>query len=200
MRSLAVALALAAALPAAAQQAAAGAVRADRAAVEILPPRAGASELRTPEGFLRVEGGMIGASSGTFGVYPAGAYGAGTSTGGVTGGAYGAGARPPPPSVAAAPQPQPELAPAGPPAGLERCRPERTRYLRRLLYFVGIDVDDPLALVDGIAGAPGAASGSFLFTAYGALGGLEPLRPLAWDQELRSLGRELAACQRGLER
>lgn len=196
MRSLALALALAAALPAAAQQAAAGAVRADRAAVEVLPPRAGASELRTPEGFLRVEGGTIGASSGTFGVYPAGAYGAGTSTGG----AYGAGARPPPPSAAASPQPQREVAPAGPPADLERCRPERTRYLRRLLYFVGIDVDDPVALLDGLAGAPGAASGPFLFTAYGALGGLEPLRPLAWDQELRSLGRALAACQRGLER
>ena len=194
MRALALALALAAAAPtpAAAQPAAAGAVRADRAAVEVLPPRAGASEVRTPEGFLRVEGGTIGAGSGSFGVYPAGAY---------AGAAHLAGARPPPPPAAAAQPPRRELADAGAPGpDLDRCRAERTRYLRRLLYFAGIDVDDPLALLDGLAGVPGVAAGPFLFTVYGPLQGVEPLRPLAWDQELRSLGRELAACQASLER
>ncbi len=179
MRPLA--LILLAALPAAAQQQAVpGGVRADRAAVEVLPPRPGATELRTPEGFLRVEGGALAAGTGTFGVYPAGSR------------------TPPPPAVLAGPMraQAPGAATAAPAQPGERCRPERARYLRRLLYMTGIDLEDPVAFLDGLAGREGASE-AFLFTAYGLLPGVDPIRPLAWDLELRSLARELAACQRG---
>ncbi|GEJ55277.1 hypothetical protein [Anaeromyxobacter diazotrophicus] len=179
MRPLA--LILLAALPAAAQQQAVpGSVRADRAAVEVLPPKPGATELRTPEGFLRLEGGPPLAGTGTFGVYPAGSR------------------MPPPPAlVAGAARAQAsDAAVAAPPAKPgEPCRPERARYLRRLLYMSGIDLADPVGFLDGLAGREGAA-GSFLFTAYGLLPGVDPIRPLAWDFELQSLARELAACQR----
>ena len=177
MRSLALTL-LAAALPAAAQQqAASGAVRADRAAVEVLPPRTGSPEIRTPEGFIRMEGGALGAGVGTFGVYPAGSR-----------------VPPPPALLAAAIQPRP--GDAGPPEKApDRCRPERSRYLRRLLYMIGIDLEDPIGFLDGLAGREGA-SAPLLFTAYGLLPDIDPVRPLAWDFELKSLARELAACQR----
>ena len=176
MRPLALAL-LAAALPASAQLAPPGVVRSDRGAVEVLPPRPGATEIRTPEGFIRVEGGVLGAGAGSFGVYQAGAR------------------VPPPPLVAVAARPQVEdVARAQPLA--EPCRPERSRYLRRLLYMAGIDLEDPLGFLEGLSGREGTSSG-ILFTAYGLLPAIDPIHPLAWDLELRSLARELAACQRG---
>lgn len=169
-----------AALPAAAQQQAVpGAVRADRAAVEVLPPRAGAMEIRTPEGFLRVEGGALAAGTGTFGVYPAGSR-----------------APAPPALVARAAPAQAPDATAAPVRPAERCRPERARYLRRLLYMSGIDLEDPVAFLDGLAGREGAPE-ALLFTAYGLLPSVDPIRPLAWDFELQSLARELTGCQRG---
>lgn len=177
MRLLALAL-LAAALPASAQQAPPGVVRSDRGVVEVLPPRPAATEIRTPEGFIRVEGGVLGAGAGTFGVYQAGAR-----------------VPPPPPLVAAAARPQVEDVTRAQPFP-EPCRPERSRYLRRLLYLAGIDLEDPLGFLEGLSGREGTSSG-ILFTAYGLLPALDPIHPLAWDLELRSLARELAACQRG---
>ena len=174
MRSLAVAL-VAIALPAAAQQAPAGTVRADRAAVEILPARPNASEVRTPEGFIRVEGGPLGPGVGTFGVYRAGAR-----------------VPPPPELLAVAARQEPAAEPA---RGPDRCRPERSRYLRRLFYMIGIDLEDPLGFLDGLAG-PEGYSGAILFTPYGQLPAIDPIHPLGWDLELKSLARELAACQR----
>jgi hypothetical protein len=175
MRSLALLLLLAS-FPASAQQAPLGTVRAGRAAVEVLPAR-GAAEIRTPEGFIRAEGPALAAGAGTFGVYPAGSR------------------MPPPPALltaAARPQQDETAAPARP---SDPCRPERSRYLRRLLYAIGIDLEDPIAFLDGLVGREGSSSGPLLFTAYGQLGMVDPIHPLAWDLELKSLARELAACQ-----
>jgi hypothetical protein len=60
----------------------------------------------------------------------------------------------------------------------------------------GIDLEDPLALLDGLAG-PSVNPGALLFSAYGLLPGVDPVRPLAWDFELQGLARELAACEIG---
>ena len=148
------------------------------AQVESLPQRAGPAEVRIPEGFIRVEGGGAAAGRGSFGVYPAGAYRSSA----------------PPAQVVA---PSGEAAPRAPdeaPARLaDPCRRERNRYVRRLLRMDGIDVDDPLAILDGLSG-PAGYSGSLLFSAYGLLPGVDALRPLAWDFELQSLARELSAC------
>jgi hypothetical protein len=57
----------------------------------------------------------------------------------------------------------------------------------------GVKVDRPLELLDGLAG-PGTVGSNVLATGF-VTPGIDPLKPLAWDQELRSLGRDLAACQ-----
>jgi hypothetical protein len=171
-----------------------GSVRSDRMALELLPPRTG-NEIRTPEGFIRLEGsGAAPASLVSFGTYrPV----------------------PVPPQVTPAAHGTPavarteaaEGAPGGDGSALsaaaspahEPCRVERSRYVRRLLAMSGIDLDDPLAFLEGMAGAGGYPA-HYLFTAVGLLPGSDPIRPLAWDLELRSLARELAACSRASER
>lgn len=169
-----------------------GSVRSDRMALELLPPRAG-NEIRTPEGFIRLEGsGAAPASLVSFGTY-----------------------RPVPPQVTAAARGTPVVArteaaegtPGGDGGALsaaasparEPCRAQRSRYVRRLLAMSGVDLDDPLALLEGMTGAGGYPA-HYLFTAVGLLPGSDPIRPLAWDLELRSLARELAACSRASER
>ncbi len=170
-------------------QAPGGTIRSDRGTVEILPPRAGSAEIRTPEGFIRAEGPTpaVGAT-GSFGVYTAGAYGR---------------AAPPPGAVAAGPSlgegQQVGLGPWGEaPARRtpDPCRNERRRYVVRLLHMAGIDVEDPLAFLEGLAG-PAAYPGALLFSAYGLLPGVDPIRPLAFDFELQRLARELARCAKG---
>lgn len=169
-----------------------GSVRSDRMALELLPPRAG-NEIRTPEGFIRLEGsGAAPASLVSFGTY-----------------------RPVPPQVTAAAHGTPVVArtdaveeasggdgsapsAAASPAR-EPCRVERSRYLRRLLSMSGIYLDDPLAFLEGMTGAGGYPA-HYLFTAVGLLPGSDPIRPLAWDLELRSLARELAACSQAGDR
>ena len=147
------------------------------ATVEMLPQRGGRTEIRTPQGFVRVDDPRGAASgSGTFGVYPAGAYGR---------------TPPPPGSAAEVASREPAPRPAADP-----CRRERSRYLRRLLQMDGIDLDDPLAVLDGLSGPEGYA-GAALFSGYGLLPVVDPIRPLAWDLELRSLARDLAACAAG---
>ncbi len=87
----------------------------------------------------------------------------------------------------------PALAPGAPRE--DPCRSERSRYVRALLRMAGIDLEDPLAFLDGLSGAQ--TQNTALFSAYGLLGGVDPIRPLAWDLELRSLARELTRCGRG---
>jgi hypothetical protein len=170
-----------------------GSVRSDRMALELLPPRTG-NEIRTPEGFIRLEGsGAAPASLVSFGTY-----------------------RPVPPQVTAAARGTPVVARTeaaeGAPGGdgssalsaaaspaRDPCRGQRSRYVRRLLTMSGIDLDDPLAFLEGMTGSGGYPA-HYLFTAVGLLPGSDPIRPLAWDLELRSIARELAACSRASER
>jgi hypothetical protein len=161
---------------------ASGLVRSQQAAVEMLPARAGPVEIRTSEGFIRAEGQVpTPTAAGSFGVYRAG----------------GAARAAPPPAGTAYAGSGPQGArpgPAGEPqAGADPCRHERARYYRRLLQAAGIDVQDPVALLEGLAG-PGGYAGAVLFSGYGLLAGVDPIRPLAWDFELRSLAKDLAAC------
>lgn len=183
MRTICSALFLAAAAPALAQSAPGGTVRSDRATLEVVPPRAGASEIRTPEGFIRVESGVIGGGAASFGVYQRAVA-----------------SRPAPTSAAAPPRSvqAPEGVPNAPPVAppLDPCRAERSRYVKRLLYMSGIvDVPEPLDFLEGLAGTA-QATGPLLFTEYGQLPGIDPIRALAWDLELKSIARELADCRR----
>jgi hypothetical protein len=81
------------------------------------------------------------------------------------------------------------------------CREEKNRYAGRLLASLEIaDVDRPLALLEGIAELPaGGGLGPFVrLSLFGlpAAGpvAVDPIRPLAWDLELRSIARDLAEC------
>jgi hypothetical protein len=80
-------------------------------------------------------------------------------------------------------------------ATADPCRAPRSAYLRQLLRTTGVDVDDPLALLDELAG-PRGYDAATLFTPYGLLPGVDPIRPLAWDSELRRLARDLVRCGR----
>ena len=155
-----------------------GSVRSDRMAVEVLPPRAG-NEIRLPEGFIRLEGSRAApaglASFGTYRAVPAASYQAVASGAAAPPGGYGS------------------VPPAPPGPTRDPCRAERSRYLRRLLYMSGIDLDDPLAFLEGLSG-PNGYPAQYVFTTIGFLPGTDPIHALAWDQELRSLARELTAC------
>lgn len=150
------------------------------AQVESLPQRTGPAEIRTPEGFIRLEGrGSAAPGRGSFGVYPATAYGRSSA--------------PPAAVVAPSGEAAPRAPDEAPAKQADPCRRERNQYVRRLLRMDGIDVDEPLAILDGLSG-PAGYSGALLFSSYGLLPGVDALRPLAWDFELQSLARELARC------
>jgi hypothetical protein len=161
-------------LPAPAPPAPSGFVEAGANRSELLsgPARA---EVRTPEGFLRVEG-PAGAAGGSFTVRTF-APPAATS-----------------PAARARTAPEAALGPAGSATAQadDPCRSYRSRYLRRLLQMSGIDLDDPLAFVDGLGA--GRVDAATVFSSYGLLADVDPIRPLAWDLELRSLARDLTAC------
>ncbi len=160
-----------------------GSVRSDRVTVEVLPPRAG-SEIRTPEGFIRMEGSPAPSGVASFGTYRAGqpaSYQVVASAAAATPGENGG------------------VSPAPPEPRRDPCRAERSSYLRRLLYMSGIDLDDPLAFLEGVAG-PNGYPAQYLFTTIGLLPGTDPIRALAWDQELRSLARELTSCSQASAR
>ena len=75
----------------------------------------------------------------------------------------------------------------------ERCRAQRAAYLSELWRMSGIDVKDPVALIDGLeAGSTGPGQG-FLWFALAT----DAFRPLAWSSELRSRANALARCARG---
>jgi hypothetical protein len=154
----------------------AGVVRSRDAWIELLPPGPTPRELRTPEGFLRLEGpaAPLPSRSGWFGIAP---YPARRTT-----------AVPPPEVVGAAPA---VAAPVE--ANADACHVERERFLRRLLEMQGVDLDHPLAFLEGLGGGT-AGCGALLFSPYGLLPYLDPIHPLAFDLEARSLARELAAC------
>lgn len=124
------------------------------------------NEIRIPEGFVRAEASSTATPS------PA----------------------TPPPSQARDPAPVRDPRGQGS-APADACRDERSAYLKRLLHMAGVEVDDPISFLEGLAG-PGGYEGALLTTRLGVLPGVDPIRPLAWDQELRSRARDLAACAR----
>ncbi|MFL5274627.1 MAG: hypothetical protein ACJ79E_21435, partial [Anaeromyxobacteraceae bacterium] len=89
-----------------------------------------------------------------------------------------------------------DAAPRPPP--VDPCRRERSAYLRQLLRATGVDLDDPLALLDGLAG-PRGYDAAALFTPYGLVPGVDPIQPLAWDSTLRTLANDLARCARAAQ-
>jgi hypothetical protein len=73
------------------------------------------------------------------------------------------------------------------------CRAERTAYLRELLETEGIELDDPVGLMEGLEGdvfAPG-------FNWFWLSLRVDPIRPLAWNSDLRTLAERLARCASG---
>lgn len=169
-----------------------GRIESDQARIEILRP-GGQREIRTPEGFLRVEDPAEpgdGARLGSFGTYHVAALPPDAGDGAIDVAA---------PPVEAPLEPPPRVRRDGlvdtsaPVGGGDPCRPQRARYLRRVLYMSGIEVDRPLELLDGLAG-PVSQGGNVLAGGF-LLPGFDAVKPLAWDQELRSLGRDLATCE-----
>ncbi len=193
-----------ASIPAAARgdDAAGGRIESDQARIEIL--RAGGQrEIRTPEGFLRVEDPPEPGDEDRLGSF--GTYHAAVLMPDEPGDdALDVAARPERPARSIRPGEAPLEAPppvrrdglvdtTAPVAGADPCRPQRARYLRRVLRMSGIDVDRPIELLDGLAG-PASQGGTLLLGGY-LIPGFDAVRPLAWDQELRSLGRDLATCE-----
>jgi hypothetical protein len=174
---VAVAAALALALPAARAEAPAaeGRIESEEARFEILgrPLRAG-DRIELPEGTLVVEeDAPDDGAVGSFGIVPAESFGA-TS------------AQPVLAAEAASP------AEAGP--GGAECQDERGAYLAELWRESGIvDVKDPVALLEGLqGGATGPATGYWWFALA-----TDAFRPLAWSSELRSRADALSRCVRG---
>ncbi len=164
-----------------------GTVRSDEVTIEVLAPSSG-QEIRTPEGFIRAEGaGPDERAAGSFGIFRSAARGGGEAAAASTPGQLPA---PLPASGAASGT----WAAPPPPGADDGCRAERERYLRHLWHSAGIDVERPLALVKGLSGQ--AWYGDDVLAA-GSIAGVDPIRPLAWDAELRSLARDLVACRSG---
>ena len=144
-------------------------------------PFAAAAE---PSGFVRTDEGTVeltGPQS-YFGTYRAQAQPASTVA----------------PARAPAP-PQPDESPgaataaAAPATPVDACRAERVAYLREVLRASGIHLDDPISFLDGLVG-PGGYPSAWLFTPHGVLRNLDPIAPLAWNFQLRSLARDLERC------
>lgn len=178
---------------------AAGTITSDQSTIEILGSN-GEREIRTPEGFIRVEPGQAPEEgTGSFSIVQASEFGEEAD-------ADPSPAPPPPPAVREL-RPGPATASwrhvaversgiadtAAPQPGPDPCQEQRARYARRLLRSAGVDVDDPVALMQGLAG-PGAYGSDILTSGY-LFTGLDPIRPLAWDMELRSIARDLATCE-----
>lgn len=179
-RPLAVAAAVTAALvlavPPAARAdppAASGRVEGGDARFEVLgrPLRAG-DRIELPEGYLVVEeSGPEDGQAGSFGVVPAESFAATAAE----------------PVLVAEAQPPAEALPGG-----AECRGERAAYLAELWRGSGIDVKDPVALLDGLQGGATGPSTGFWWFALAS----DAFRPLAWSSELRARADALARCVR----
>lgn len=222
MRLLALLGVALAALPAAAQPAAGtppasppaeepggpvgGEIRTDGATSEILPePPPVGQTVTTPEGWYRVEAAPARdtEATGSLSVVPAAVFAPPAPPAAPAPAGARAGAAPAaPPATAAAPAEAPAVEVSFETAPVEDpCRDEKDRYLARLLDYLEIrDVEHPLSLLEGIGELPaGTGLGPFVrLSLFGIPGGgpvtVDPVRPLAWDLELRSIARDLAAC------
>lgn len=73
------------------------------------------------------------------------------------------------------------------------CRAERNAYLRQLLELEGIDFDDPVSLMEGLEGDVFAPGFNWFWLSLRT----DPIRPLAYDGDLRTRGKALARCASG---
>lgn len=175
-----------------------GEIRSEGSRTEILPePPPVGRTVNTPEGWYRVEAA------------PSRDTGATGSLSVVPRAAFAPPPAPPPPAGGAASAPVPAATETAvevtveSAAAADPCRAEKDRYLARLLEYLEIDdVEDPLALLEGIEELPaGTGLGPFVrLSLFGTPAGgpvlVDPVRPLAWDQELRSVARDLSRCIR----
>ncbi len=162
-------------MSAAAAPTAEGRIETEDGRFEILgrPWRAG-DRIDLPEGFLRVEEqGTEDREVGSFGVIAGGMLAAAGSA-----------------TPAAA-------ADAGDPAdatpGEQPCEEERAAYLAELWKPSGIQVADPIALLEGLQGGTTGPGTGFYWFALAT----DPFRPLAWSSDLRARAAALTRCIRG---
>jgi hypothetical protein len=153
-----------------------GRIESEDGRIEILgrPVRVG-ERIELPEGFLRVEekGTEDDGQVGSFGVISSDTL------------------------VAMAPVPPPAggaADPASSPEGTRACRAERAAYLAELWKQSGIEVSDPVALLEGLQAGAGGPSAGFYWFAIAT----DAFRPLAWSSALRARADALARCVRGL--
>lgn len=114
------------------------------------------------------------------------------------------------PKGEALPSPPPTPYPTMAPRAAEPCREERARYVEELFRMAGIWYAPwALDLVEALGVAPLSLTPWVRFDLYGQTSagshlafapGVDPFRPLAWDQELRHVGRQLADCYAGRQR
>ncbi|HWV38960.1 MAG TPA: hypothetical protein VN033_10850 [Vulgatibacter sp.] len=176
-----------------------GSITSREAATEILPePPPVGRTIRTPHGWWRIESGE--AEPGATGSFTA--------------------MRVPAPAPPAAPEarapaeaPPPAPAPEAPPAPYpgsaaegQRCFDEKEAYSRELFRIAGIwHFDRPLELVEGLEATPGLSLSPWVrFNVFGlATGGplvsavgVDPVRPVGWDEGLRWAAEDLIDCIR----
>jgi hypothetical protein len=154
----------------------AGRIESEDGHFEILgrPLRAG-DRIDLPEGHLIVEeSGPEDDQVGSFGVVSADAPAAGTSAPALEAEAGGPADAPPAPGGVA-------------------CRPERAAYLAELWRASGIEVKDPVALLEGLEGGANGPGTGFYWFALAS----DAFRPLAWSSDLRARADALARCVRG---
>ena len=177
-RTLAVAAALALSAPPARADpaAAAGRIETEGSQFEILgrPLRAG-DRIDLPEGYLVVEESAPDeGQAGSFGVVPAETFSQAASGG-------------------AAPAAEPGApADAAPGPVFAACGAERGAYLMELWRASGIEVNVPVALLEGLQGGAVGPSTGFWWFALAT----DAFRNLAWSSELRSRADALARCVR----
>lgn len=212
MRSTALACALAAlaasvaaraedAETAPAEEPVSGIINSREAATEILPePPSPGETIRTPEGWWRIESGEVEpGATGSLTVMRVAASVPAPAT------PVAPQAVPPPPvpappaEVAAAPYP-------GSSVEQERCFDEKEAYASALFRIAGIwYFDRPLELIEGLAETPGLSLSPWVrFNVFGlstggplvSAVGVDPVRPVGWDEGLRWAAEDLIDCVR----
>lgn len=180
-------------------------------AIEILPePPPPGETIQVPEGWWRIESGEAEpGATGSYSVVKAMPPAPPASA------AAPAPAPPPAAAAPAAPTPAPAAAqPAPPPSAefvgsvveQERCFREKEAYAHELFRIAGIwYFDRPLELIEGLQETPGIALSPWVrFNLFGlAAGGplvsavgVDPVRPVGWDEGLRWAAEDLIDCIR----
>ncbi len=178
-----------------------GRIQSHGATTEILgePPAVGVT-IQLPNGWYRIESGPEpdeSAGTGSFSVVKTEAIAAAPPT------------TTPPPPPALAPPPTIEPLPVQPvpvAAAETRCYAEKERYVSELFRIAGIwYFEHPLDLLEALEETPGLSLSPWVrFNLFGlAAGGplfdgvgVQPVRPVGWDNDLRWVAEDLIACIR----